>query len=339
MQHEELIETVKKLVVKGKGILAADESVPTCTKRFEALGVESTEENRRAYRDMILTTPDLNKSISGVILFEETLNQATKDGVPFAKILEERGIVPGIKVDKGVKPLFGSPEETYTQGLDDLGLRLEEYKKKGARFAKWRAVIKISDVFPSRVAMQANAQGLASYAAVCQQHGIVPIVEPELLMDGNHSIERCFEATEAMLQTVFHALNEQKIKLEGMILKPSMVISGNKCAKQASVQDVAEATLAVLRRTVPAAVPSINFLSGGQSAQVAVEHLEAMNRSSTVKPWYVSFSYGRALQAPALKIWAENINDAENIKKAQAALLERVEANGAATLNAVASLV
>ncbi len=330
MHHSELLDTIKDLVVRGKGILAADESGPTCGKRFDSVGVESTEENRRLYREMLLSTPDLDKYVSGVILFEETLGQKDSNGTPFPELLAKRGIVPGIKVDKGVKPLPNSLDEKFTQGLDNLADRLQEYKKMGARFAKWRAVYSINDVYPSRMAMATNAEGLAMYAAICQDNGIVPIVEPELLMDGDHSIERCFVATENTLNAVFTALNRHKVFLEGIILKPSMVISGNQCKHQANVSEVAEATLKVLRRCVPAAVPSINFLSGGQSEKVATEHLAAMNASSLSRPWYLSFSYGRALQAPALNAWAENIHDAATVKRAQEALLAMSKANGEA---------
>ncbi len=313
----------------GRGILAADESTPTCKKRFDSIGIESTEENRRAYREMLFTAPGIEKYICGVILFDETLRQSTADGVPFPKLLADKGIVPGIKVDLGVKPLPFSEGETYTQGLDNLPERLQEYKKLGARFAKWRAVINISDDFPSCASMQANAEGLANYAAVCQANGIVPIVEPELLMDGKHTIERCSEATEAMQNCVFEHLRRHKVILECMILKPSMVISGKDCPQQADVKTVAEATLRVMRRTVPAAVPSVNFLSGGQSDVVATEHLKSMNQSDIAKPWYLSFSYGRALQAPALEAWS---GKAENVKVAQEKFIARAKANSEASV-------
>lgn len=313
----------------GRGILAADESTPTCKKRFDSIGIESTAENRRAYREMLFTAPGIEKYICGVILFDETLRQSTADGVPFPKLLADKGIVPGIKVDLGVKPLPFSEGETYTQGLDNLPERLQEYKKLGARFAKWRAVIHISDKFPSCAAMQANAEGLANYAAVCQANGIVPIVEPELLMDGNHTIARCREATEAMQNCVFEHLRRHNVMLECMILKPSMVISGKDCPQQADVKTVAEETLRVMRRTVPAAVPSVNFLSGGQSDVVATEHLKAMNQSEIAKPWYLSFSYGRALQAPALEAWG---GKAEHVKVAQEKFIARAKANSEASV-------
>lgn len=331
MSIQELEATIKAIAVRGRGILAADESTPTCKKRFDSIGVESTEDNRRAYRDMLLTAPGIEKYISGVILYDETLRQSSLSGVPFPKLLADNNIVPGIKVDLGVKPLPFSTDESYTQGLDNLPERLQEYKKLGARFAKWRAVIHISDCFPSCAAMTANAEGLANYAAVCQANGIVPIVEPELLMNGDHTIERCAEATEHMLHRVFDRLFHHNVYLEGMILKPSMVISGADCKKQASVKEVAEATLRILRRTVPAAVPTINFLSGGQSDTVATEHLAAMNQSAIAKPWNLSFSYGRALQAPALKAWG---GKAENVKAAQEQFIARAKANSEASIPA-----
>lgn len=329
MSHNELLATIKDIAIRGRGILAADESTPTCKKRFDSIGVESTEENRQAYRDMLFTAPDIEKYISGVILYDETLRQKSLDGVPFPKLLASKNIVPGIKVDLGVKPLPFSADESYTQGMDNLPERLQEYKQLGARFAKWRAVLHITDEYPSCAAMTANAEGLANYAAVCQANGIVPIVEPELLMDGDHTIERCSEATEHMLHCVFDRLFHHNVLLEGMILKPSMVISGKDCKQQASVQVVAESTLKVLRRTVPAAVPTINFLSGGQSDVVATDHLAAMNQSSIDKPWNLSFSYGRALQAPALKAWG---GKAENVKEAQQKFIERAKANSEASI-------
>lgn len=329
MTNAALAATIKDIAIPGRGILAADESTPTCTKRFESIGVESTEDTRRAYREMLFTTPDIEKYISGVILFDETLRQSASDGTPFPVLLESKGIVPGIKVDKGVKPLPFSPDETYTQGLDGLPDRLEEYKALGARFAKWRAVLKISDKFPTLAAITANAEGLANYAAICQAHDIVPIVEPELLMDGTHTLEQCALATEETLQRVFEQLDRHNVRLEYMILKPSMVISGKNCPEQAGIETVAESTLTVLRRTVPGAVPTVNFLSGGQSAQVAVEHLAAMNHSFQNKPWNLSFSYGRALQAPALKIWG---GSEENVLAAQAEFIRCAQANGAASI-------
>jgi fructose-bisphosphate aldolase class I len=331
MSIEELQATIKKIAIRGRGILAADESTPTCKKRFDSIGVESTEENRQAYRDMLFTTPDFEKYVAGVILFDETIRQNALDGTPFPKLLEGKGVVPGIKVDLGVKPLPFSPDESYTQGMDNLPERLQEYKELGARFAKWRAVIHISDDYPTCASMTANAEGLANYAAVCQANGIVPIVEPELLINGNHTIERCSEATERMLHCVFDRLFHHNVILEGMILKPSMVISGADCPQQASVEEVAEGTLQVLRRTVPAAVPTINFLSGGQSDTVATAHLEAMNKSSIQKPWNLSFSYGRALQAPALSAWG---GKKENVAEAQKKFIERCKANSEASIPA-----
>lgn len=328
MTVHELQTTMNGIVVQGKGILAADESIPTCTKRFEKLGVESTEETRRAYRELLFTAPHIEDYISGVILFDETLRQSTSDGVSFAKLLADKGIIPGIKVDHGVKPLPFSPEESYTQGLDNLPARLQEYKKLGARFAKWRAVLAITSDFPSSACITANAEGLASYAAICQANGIVPIVEPELLMEGDHSIERCLAVTEQTLHCVFDRLYHHRVTLEHMILKPSMVISGQHCSRQADVKTVAEMTLCVLRRFVPAAVPTINFLSGGQEDELATAHLKAMNTSPLSKPWHLSFSYGRALQAPALKVWA---GKAANVAAAQAEFIKRAKANSEAS--------
>ena len=331
MSINELEATVKDIAIRGRGILAADESTPTCKKRFDSIGVESTEENRQAYRDMLFTAPDIEKYISGVILFDETLRQKSLACVPFPKLLADKNIVPGIKVDLGVKPLPFSADESYTQGMDNLPQRLQEYKELGARFAKWRAVLHITDDYPSCAAMTANAEGLANYAAVCQANGIVPIVEPELLMDGDHTIERCFAATERMLHCVFDRLFHHNVILEGMILKPSMVISGKDCKQQAAVEAVAESTLTVLRRTVPAAVPTINFLSGGQSDTVATAHLAAMNQSAIQKPWNLSFSYGRALQAPALQAWG---GKAENVTEAQQQFIARAKANSEASIPA-----
>ncbi len=331
MSFEELQATIKAIAIPGRGILAADESTATCKKRFDSIDIESTEQNRQAYRDMLFTAPGIEQYISGVILFDETIRQTALDGTPFPKLLASKGIVPGIKVDLGVQPLPFSPDESYTQGLDDLPERLQEYKKLGARFAKWRGVLHITDCFPSCAAMTANAEGLANYAAICQANGIVPIVEPELLMDGDHTLERCWQATEAMLQRVFERLNHHRVMLEGMILKPGMVISGADCKKQASVKEVAQATLTVLRRTVPAAVPSINFLSGGQDDVIATEHLAAMNQSPIDKPWNLSFSYGRALQTPALEAWA---GKAANVKVAQQKFIERAKANALASIAA-----
>jgi fructose-bisphosphate aldolase class I len=323
-----LANTINDLVKQGKGILAADESTKTITKRLTTIHVESTEENRRAYRELLFTTPHLHEYISGVILYEETLNQKTKDGKPFTELLKQTGIVPGIKVDKGTTALSGSPEETITEGLDGLGERLKNYKALGARFAKWRAVIPVNLTVPTAYGLHANAEALARYASICQAEGVVPIVEPEVLMEGDHSLKRCEEVTEKMLHKVFNSLYLNHVKLEYIILKPNMVVPGIKHQPQASVEAVAEATLRVLKRTVPAAVPSINFLSGGQSDQVATAHLNAMNQAKN-NTWYLSFSYGRALQAPALKAW---LGQSQNVPAAQDALLKRARLNGAATM-------
>ncbi len=328
MSIQELKATIDHLVVQGKGILAADESEGTITKRFAAINVESTEENRRAYRELLFTTPGINAFIQGVILYEETLNQSTKTGQTFPDLLHSLGILPGIKVDKGLIPLASTENETVTQGLDGLEGRLNEYKKLGAKFAKWRAVLTITDTLPSHQAIYANAEMLARYAATCQSVGIVPIVEPEVLMDGDHTIERCAEVTEETLRIVFEALEREKVVLEGMLLKPNMVLPGKMHSPQSSVEEVAEATLRVLRRTVPAAVPSINFLSGGQSAISATAHLNAMNKMGN-QPWVLSFSYGRALQDPCLKTWQGKV---ENVAAAQKAFYLRAELNAAACL-------
>ncbi|WP_375193686.1 class I fructose-bisphosphate aldolase [Marinobacter sp.] len=323
--QEELDATVQELVQAGKGILAADESHPTIAKRFKAVGVESSEEKRREYRSLIFSASGLGEFISGVILFEETLGQTSLDGVPMAKLLASKGIVPGIKVDKGKKPLVNAPGDEITVGLDGLEDRLEIYKNQGARFAKWRNVFHISDTLPSRQAVEANAEVLARYAAICQSVGIVPIVEPEVLIDGDHSIERCAEVSEAVIREVFHALYRHRVALEQMILKPSMVTPGKENPK-ASPEEVASATLGVFRRSVPAAVPGIFFLSGGQTPEEATANLNAMN-SLGQQPWALSFSYGRALQEPAQKAWAGSL---DNGPEAQAAMLKRARLNGAA---------
>lgn len=323
--QDELAATIADLVQPGQGILAADESHPTIAKRFTAVGVESSEEKRREYRSLILSAPGLGEFISGVILFEETLGQKSLDGVPIPKLLEEQNIVPGIKVDKGKKPLINAPGDEITFGLDGLEDRLEIYKNSDARFAKWRDVFHISDTLPSRQAVEANAEMLARYAAVCQSMGIVPIVEPEVLIDGDHSMERCAEVSETVLREVFNALARHRIQLEHMILKPSMVTPGKERPK-ASPEQVAEATISVFRRVVPAAVPGINFLSGGQTPEEATQNLNAMN-SLGIQPWELSFSYGRALQEPAQKAWAGIL---ENGPAAQEAILKRARLNGAA---------
>ena len=322
----ELQATVDALAQKGKGILAADESGPTIAKRFKAIGVESTEENRRAYRQLILAAPALGEFISGVILYDETMGQRADDGTPLPQLAARQGIVPGIKVDAGKIALAHASGDEITEGLDGLAKRLAAYKQQGARFAKWRAVYNVSDTLPSRLAVQANAQGLARYAAICQEQGVVPIVEPEVLMDGAHTMARCAEVTEEVLHEVFHALHRHKVSLEHMLLKPSMVVPGKEQAQRAGVAEVAAQTLAVLRRTVPAAVPGIFFLSGGQTPAQATAHLDAMNRLGP-HPWQLSFSYGRALQDPAMQAWN---GQAANAAAAQSALLKRARLNGAA---------
>jgi fructose-bisphosphate aldolase, class I len=327
MAIHELEGIILQLTAIGKGILAADESQTTIGKRFSALQIESTVENRRAYRELLFTTPGIEAFINGVILHEETLAQRNKEGLLFPELLAEQGMVPGVKVDKGLIAL--NAEEKVTQGLDGLADRLLIYKNLGAYFAKWRAVFTISDKLPSPVARVSNAQALARYASICQENGIVPIVEPELLMDGNHNLERCAETTEATLYTVFEELHRHRILLSCMILKPSMVITGTQFDCTASIVEVAEATLTVLRRTVPAAVPSINFLSGGQSPQLATAHLNEMNKliKKTQQAWLLSFSYGRALQEPALKIWNGKVH---NVKVAQRAFYKRAKLNALA---------
>jgi fructose-bisphosphate aldolase class I len=318
--------TIQQLTAPGKGILAADESTGTIAKRFSTIQAECSAETRRDYREMLFTTPDIEQFVSGVILYEETLSQKTQKGILFPDLLNDRGIVPGIKVDKGTVVLPQTQDEKITLGLDGLADRLVTYKNQGARFAKWRAVLNIGPTLPSPLAIQSNADALAHYAAVCQQQGIIPIVEPELLMDGDHSLERCAITTEQVLAEVFYALHRYHVALEFMILKPSMVIAGNKQRIQSSIFEVAEETVRVLRRTVPSAVPSINFLSGGQSSELATQHLNAMNHLGP-QPWMLSFSYGRALQDPALKTWQ---GTPENVKAAQLALLKRAKLNALA---------
>lgn len=302
MSKAELAATAHAMVTKNRGILAADESTSTITKRFATIKLESTEENRRAYREMLFTTPGAGDFISGVILYDETIRQKTKDGVPFPAYLSKHGMIPGIKVDTGAKPLAGFAGETITEGLDGLRERLADYYKLGARFAKWRAVIDIGAGIPTRYAIEANAQALARYAALCQEASIVPIVEPEVLMDGDHPIERCEEVTDVVLQTVFAQLFAAHIDLEGIVLKPNMVIAGKKSAKKSSPEQVAEATVRTLKRHVPSAVPGIAFLSGGQSPAEATLHLSLMNAAGPL-PWALTFSYGRALQDNALSAW------------------------------------
>src|SRR5213075_1161153 len=302
MKDDNLQSIARKLVAPGKGILAADESSGTIEKRLKSINVPSNEENRRMYREILFTTNGAGEFISGVILFDETIRQKTRDGRSFVDVLEQEGIIPGIKVDKGAKAMANFPGEKITQGLDGLRERLAEYRQLGARFAKWRAVIAIGEKIPTRTCINANAEALARYAALCQEADLVPIVEPEVLMDGVHMIERHFEVTEQTLQLVFSALNSHRVVLEAMLLKPNMVLSGKACRQQASVQEVAEATVRCMKRVVPAAVPGLVFLSGGQSDLQATEHLNAMNRLPDL-PWQLSFSYGRALQAPVLKAW------------------------------------
>ena len=316
----------RAMVAPGKGILAADESGPTIKKRFDSIKVESTEENRRTYRQMLFTTPGVEQHISGVILYDETIRQKASDGTPFPKLLESRGILPGIKVDKGTKALPFAPNEKITEGLDGLRERLVEYRGLGARFAKWRAVITIGAGIPSDLCIDANAHALARYAALCVETGIVPIVEPEVLMDGGHTAERCYDVTERTLRSLYRELYAQRVLLPQTILKPNMVVSGSECPKQASVREVAELTLRCFRACVPAGVPGIVFLSGGQSDELATAHLNEMNRLGG-GPWELSFSYGRALQAAPLKAWGGR---AENLEKGQRAFAHRARCNGAA---------
>jgi len=324
MAAHELEATAQALVAEGKGILAADESDGTIKKRFDPIGVESTEENRRAYRDLLFTTEGTEEYISGVILFDETIRQSSADGTPFPKLLESKGIIPGIKVDQGAKPLALAEGETITEGLDGLRQRLAEYRELGARFAKWRATYSISDTLPSEYCMWTNAHALARYAALCQEAGIVPIVEPEVLMDGDHTIERSFHVTSRVLFAVFTELADQKVQLEGTLLKPNMVLSGYDGSDRAGVDEVAHETIRCFKRHVPAAVSGVVFLSGGQSDEDATAHLNAMNKLGP-HPWQLSFSYGRALQAPALKAWA-----GENVEAGQRAFYHRAKMNSAA---------
>ncbi len=327
MSAAELEATARAMVAKGKGILAIDESHPTIKKRFDTINVDSTEENRRTYRDLLITAPGGNEYISGMILFDETIRQSTSDGTPFPQALIDHGIMPGIKVDTGAKDMAAHPNEKVTEGLDGLRDRLAEYKSLGAKFAKWRAVITIGEGIPSRGCINANAHALARYAALCQEAGIVPMVEPEVLMDADNTIERCYEVTEQTLNTVFAALYDQGVAYEHTILKTNMVISGKKCATQADVQTVADMTVRCLLHSVPAALPGIVFLSGGQSAELATAHLNAMNASYPDLPWPLSFSYGRALQEPCLSAWS---GKEENVEAATQALLHREKCNSLA---------
>ena len=328
MNKNILSKTAKAMVAPGKGILAIDESHSTCRKRFDAYKIECTEENRRAYRELLITAPELENYISGMILFDETLRQKTADGTPFAEVLKKKGIIPGIKVDAGVKDLGLHAGEKVTEGLDGLRERLAEYKTLGAGFAKWRAVITIGEGIPSLACIKANSHALARYAALCQEQDIVPIVEPEVLMDGNHTIERCYEASALTLKTLFAELAEQGVIPEGTILKASMVLSGKDCKTQASVSEVATQTIKCLKENVPHNLAGIVFLSGGQTDEKATAHLDAMNRMDKALPWPLSFSYGRALQAAALKIWATS----HDTGRAQKALVHRSHMNGLAAL-------
>ncbi len=326
MGVEELERTARALVAPGRGILAADESTGTIKKRFDSIGVQSTEENRRTYREMLFTTPRMEEFISGVIMFDETLRQSAAGGVPLTKVLESAGVIPGIKVDTGAKPLAGFPNETVTEGLDGLRERLAEYREMGARFTKWRAVITIGPATPTQACIDANAEALARFAALYQEAGLVPIVEPETLMDGDHTIDRHYEATRRTLEALFDRLFAHRIELTGTLLKTNMVLSGKSAPEQAGVEQVARWTLRLLRECVPPAVPGIVFLSGGQTDQAATAHLSEMNRIDGV-PWELSFSYGRALQAPALKAWG---GKAEKLEAGQRAFYERARLNSAA---------
>jgi fructose-bisphosphate aldolase class I len=326
MDEQKLHETAQAIVAEGKGILAADESDSTIKKRFDSIGVESTEENRRAYRELLFTTEGVEEYISGVILFDETIRQSSSDGTPFPKLLESKGVIPGIKVDRGAHPLALAEGETVTEGLDGLRDRLTEYRELGARFAKWRAVISIGEEIPSEYCLWTNAHALARYAALSQEAGLVPIVEPEVLMDGDHTIERSFTVTSHTLHAVFTELRDQRVHPEGILLKPNMVLSGYANPEQASHEEVAAETVRCFKRHVPAAVPGIVFLSGGQSDEDATANLNAMNAMGP-HPWQLSFSYGRALQAPALKAW---LGKEENVEAAQRAYYHRAKMNSAA---------
>jgi len=325
---DQLKQTIKDMVVVSKGILAADESVKTATKRLASINVESTEETRRQYRNLILTAPGIEKYICGVILFEETLKQKTDSGVLFPEHLAKVGVVPGIKVDQGLEDFNGTAEQ-YTKGLDGLGDRLEEYKKSGCRFTKWRAVYSISENTPTDIIIKKNAEDLAKYAKVCQEHGFVPIVEPEVLIDGTHPIDRCQEVTEKVLTAVFDALKKENVAIDLTILKPSMVISGKQAENRAGVEEVAKRTVETLKKIVPSELPSINFLSGGQTPEEATAHLNSMHTLNEQLPWYLGFSYARALQGPALKAWQ---GKQENLQAGQEAFLKRAKLNSLATM-------
>jgi fructose-bisphosphate aldolase class I len=328
MKAQAITETAQALVADDKGLLAMDESAPTCNKRFAAFGIPETDDARRAYRELIVTTPNLGRCISGAILFDQTIHQETRAGVPFVKVLLDAGIIPGIKVDAGAKDLAGHPGEKVTEGLDGLRTRLAQYAQMGARFAKWRAVIVLGDGIPSRGCIEANAHALARYAALCQEAGLVPVVEADVLMDGDHTLARCAEITEEVLRAVFEQLYLQRVTLEGMILKPNMVVPGLACGTQATVDEVADATVKCLLRAVPAAVPGIAFLSGGQPSELASARLNAMNvRFKTHLPWALAFSFARAIQQPALEIWR---GKAANVPAAQQALFHRADCDRAA---------
>ena len=328
MNRSALVDTARALIAGDKGLLAMDESTPTCNRRFATVGIPQTEAARRAYRELLVTTPGLGECISGAILFDETIRQQKNDGTPIIKIITDAGIIPGIKVDAGTTDLAGHPGEKITEGLDGLRDRLAEYAQMGARFAKWRAVLAVGDHIPSRGCSEANAQALARYAALCQQAGLVPVVEPEVLMDGEHTLERCGEVTEEVQRTVFSQLCTQRVMLEGMLLKPNMVLPGLTCPSQETADEVADTTVRCLLRAVPAAVPGIAFLSGGQSGELASARLNAMNvRFKARLPWALTFSFGRAIQQPALEIWS---GQASNRKAAQQALLHRARCNQAA---------
>ena len=329
MTSHDLESVALTLVEEGKGILGADETIPMLTSQFDTLGIQSTEQSRHTYREMLFTSPGAAEFISGVIMYDETIRQKSSGGAPLAAALTAQGILPGIKVDTGAKPLAGSPDETVTEGFDGLRDRLREYHGMGARFAKWRAVIHLTDTLPSSACVSANTHALARYASLCQEHEFVSIVEPEVLVDGSHTIERCEEVTGVVLHAVFDALFEQGVALEGLPLKPNMVISGKECTRQASMEEVADATLGCLRRHVPAAVPGIVFLSGGQNARLATAHLNAINQLPDPKPWKVSFSYGRAPQDPALEAWHGRD---EHLAAGQKALYHRARSNWAASV-------
>ncbi|MDQ3268641.1 MAG: fructose-bisphosphate aldolase class I [Pseudomonadota bacterium] len=329
MSVEQLAETAQAMVAPGKGVIAIDESTSTIKKRFDGVGIECTEENRRAYRELLLSTPNLGEHISGAILYDETIRQSTKDGTPFTRLMKDNGIIPGIKVDKGTHALAGFPGEVVTEGLDGLRARLEEYYKLGARFAKWRAVINIGDDIPSGTCIEANAHALARYAALCQEQGLVPMVEPEVIMDGTHDIDTCYEVTEVTLRSLFGSLYEHSVMLEGTILKASMVLPGSNSGEKASVGEVAAATVQVLKSSVPATLPGIVFLSGGQADEEATAHLDAINRMGP-HPWPLSFSYGRAMQSAALELWSKDI--VTNVAQAQQTVFARARDNGLAAM-------